>query len=259
MKLETALKKLGLSEVDVEIYLATLKVAGSQPASIIANRLNMNRTTAYKGLLNLANKGLITKTMRHGIICFFAEEPEEKLKKLLDTKKQTLEEANQVILEALPTLTLQEQPSMAIPKIRYYEGVEGLKQIYEAVLKEGVDYDRYGDISKIYDVLGDFADEYLLKGKKLQVTSHAIMPYHKVNEKLHRKNKEGLIEALYIPLDLFSIDGEILIFGNKVAILSLKNESLLGVIIESDIVAKMFKSIFMLTWKGYNKRAFRTT
>ncbi|MFH1410391.1 MAG: helix-turn-helix domain-containing protein, partial [Patescibacteria group bacterium] len=71
MKLKQALEEIGLSKIEVEAYLTLLKTAGAQPASILANRMGINRTTAYKALINLSKLGLATKTMKHGIICFF--------------------------------------------------------------------------------------------------------------------------------------------------------------------------------------------
>ena len=257
MKLKQALQEMGLSKIEADTYLTLVKVAGAQPASVIANRMDSNRTTAYKALVSLCKFGLATKTMKHGIICFFAEAPEETLKNLVEDKKKSLDDVNSAILEALPSLTIGEANSPHLPKIRYYEGLEGLKQIYECVLKEGVDYYRYGDITKIYGTLGEFTDDFIQRRNKLGITAHAIMPYHKRNEDLYKKDKEELRKALYIPYDLFPIEGEVRIFGNSVAILSLKEDSPIGVIIESDIVARMFKAIFMLTWRDYTKKTFK--
>jgi sugar-specific transcriptional regulator TrmB len=257
MKLKQALEEIGLSKIEVETYLTLLKTAGAQPASVLANRMNLNRTTAYKALVSLAKRGLATKTMKHGIICFFAEDPEDSLKNLITDRQETLKEVNQTVLEALPSLIVGEEGSPHLPKIRYYEGIEGIKQIYEAVLKEGVDYYRYGDIAKIYGTLGDFTDEFIRKRNKLGIVAHAIMPYHKRSEELYKKDKDEQRKALYIPYDLFPIEGEVRIFGSKVAIMSLKKDSPIGVIIESEIVARMFKSIFMLTWEDYTKKTFK--
>ena len=257
MKLKQALEELGLSSIEVDTYLTLLKTAGAQPASVLANRMHINRTTAYKALVSLSRLGLATKTMKHGIICFFAEDPEDTLKTLVEEKKETLNEVNVTVLEALPSLIVGEEGSPHLPKIRYYEGVDGIKQVYEAVLKEGADYFRYGDITKIYGTLGDFTEDYIKRRNKMGITAHAIMPYHKRSEELYRKDKEELRKALYIPHDLFPIEGEVRIFGNKVAILSLKQDSPISVIIDSEVVARMFKSIFMLTWRDYAKKTFK--
>ncbi len=257
MKLEQALKKIGLSGIEVDSYINLLKISGAQPASIIANKMKSNRTTVYKALINLSKIGIVTKTMKHGIICFFAEDPEDKLSYLLENKKKALEEVNKTIIESLPSLLASEKFSSNLPKIRYYEGIDGIKQVYEAILKEGVDYYRYGDITKIYDTLGDFVDDYIERRNKLGIVAHAIMPYHKRSEELYKRDESELRKSLYIPNDLFSIEGEVRIFGNKVAILSLRQDSPISIIIESEIVAKMFKSIFMLTWKDYTKNIFK--
>lgn len=257
MKIKQALEEIGLSKIEVETYLHLLKLVNPQPASIIANRISLNRTTTYKALVNLSKKGLATKTMKHGIICFFAEAPEETLKALIEERKQSIEKISESIIEALPSLTVSEETSSNIPKIRYYEGLDGLKQIYEFILKEGVDYYRYGDIAKIYGTLGDFTDDFIKRRNKLGIKAHAIMPYDKDKEDLYKSNEAELREALYIPYKLFPIEGEVRIFGNKVGILSLKKESPIGILIESGTIARMFKAVFMLTWENHNKKAFR--
>src|SRR3989338_136893 len=156
--------RLGFAHKEPEVYLTLLKLPGAQPASVIARKLDMNRTTVYKTLMSLSKKGLVTKTNRQGITCFFAEKPETSLKHLIEGKKKQLEEINQTILDALPLLTRGTHDLQAsIPKIRYYEGLEGIKQIYEAILESGQDVYRYGDISKIYEALCFFTDEYIQK------------------------------------------------------------------------------------------------
>ncbi len=255
MKIYQVLANLGLQDREPDVYLALLKMPGIQPASIIANRANINRSTTYKALLKLAKKGLVTKTQRHGVTCFFAEDPENQLKSLVDERLKQCSEMNQTILESLPLLTLKEGSSH-LPKVRYYEGIQGIKQIYEVILKTGEDVYRYGDITKIYNALGVYTDEYISKRNELKLKTHAIMPIKNQDKHELRHSKENR-DVVYINYKLFPIDGEVRIFGNKVAIVSLHKESFIGVIIESDTIAKMFLSIFMLTWKNYGNKAIR--
>jgi len=260
MEIAQVLNQLGLTDKEPDIYLALLKLPGAHPASTISTRVGLNRTTVYKTLMKLAKKGLVTKTQRHGITCFFAEDPENRLKTLVEKQQRRYADINDVILKALPNLTAPEDEriSSSMPRVRYYEGVEGIKQIYEAVLKEGQDYYRYGDITKIYGALGVYTDEYIKKRNELGIKAHAIMPYYKKkDEKELKKNARELREVMYIPHEFFPIEGEVRIFGDKVAIISLRKESLIGVIIESDTIARMFHSIFMLTWKDYAKKAVK--
>ncbi len=217
----------------------------------------MNRTTTYKILINLSKIGLISKTQKHGIIRFFADDPENKLKKLIEKEERVISEVNSTILDSLPLLTSQKDNyNSNIPKIRFYEGVDGVKQIYEEVLKEGKDYYRYGDLEKIYNILGDYADEFIKKRKKLNIKSYAIMPIRNDKKRANNdeKNIDELREPLYIPYEIFPIEGEIRIFGNKVSIVSLQKKPLIGVIIESEVIYNMFYSIFMLTWNNFREK-----
>ncbi len=257
MKINQVLMNLGLQDKEPEIYLTLLKTPGAQPASIIANRSNLNRTTVYKTLVKLVMKGLVTKTQRHGATCFFAEDPENRLKIMIDEKQRQLGEMNHTMIEALPLLTINDDNTDSLPKIRYYEGIEGIKQIYEIVLKTGTDQYRYGDITKIYEALGIYTDEYIKKRNDLGITTYAIEPYYEEEKVQLKRNSKEHREVLYIPHKYFPIDGEVRVFGNKVAIMSLRKESPIGVIIESETIAKMFYSIYMLTWKNYSSKAIK--
>lgn len=257
MKIDQVLLNLGLMDKEPDVYITLLKTPGAQPASVIANRANLNRTTVYKTLVRLVKKGLVTKTQRHGITCFFAEDPENRLKVLIEERQRLLGEMNNAMMEALPLLTISDDDPDSLPRIRYYEGIEGIKQIYEAVLKEGEDVFRYGDITKIYAALGVYTDEYIQKRNELGFTTHAIMPLSEAEHAKLKKHKKEHREVMFIPEKLFPIDGEVRIFGNKVAIISLRKESPIGVIIDSETIAKMFLSIFMLTWKNHSSKAIQ--
>lgn len=245
MQIDQVLSQLGLSDKEPKVYVALLKLPGAQPASLIANRAELNRTTTYKALMSLVKKGLVTKAQRQGVTCFFAEDPENRLKTMVEKQKDQLNEMSKTILETIPLLTM-EGSETYLPKVRYYEGIEGIKQIYEAILKEEKDVYRYGDITKIYQALGVYTDEYIKKRNKLSIKTHAIMPQH--NKKDLKKHDEENRDVLFIPEDRFAIDGEIRIFGSKVAIISLQKESPIAVLLESQTIANMFLSIFMLTW-----------
>lgn len=250
--------QLGLEDKEPQVYLTLLRTPGVQPASIIAARSQLNRSTVYKALVKLVKKGLVTKTQRQGITCFFAEDPEDRLKFLIDHRQQQLDDMNQAVIDALPTLTVNiEGAQAALPKIRYYEGIEGIKQIYEAVLKEGKDVYRYGDIGKIYEALGVYTDEYIRKRNELKIKTHAIEPLKGKKYAERKKHRAENREVLFIPHEIFPIEGEIRVFGNKVAIISLHRDSPIGVIIDSKTIAKMFFAIFMLTWKYYGGKAVK--
>ena len=61
-------------------------------------------------------------------------------------------------------------------------------------------------------------------------------------------NPVAIPNCRFIPAEKFVFKTEINIYSNKVAIWSLKEEELVGVIIESAVIADTHRSIFELAW-----------
>ena len=57
--MKEALRNIGFNEIEINIYLELIKI-GPQFASIIANRLKINRSSVYSILKTLKDKGLIS-------------------------------------------------------------------------------------------------------------------------------------------------------------------------------------------------------
>ena len=60
----------------------------------------------------------------------------------------------------------------------------------------------------------------------------------------------NLVEIFFINPKQFPFEYEITIYGNRVAIISLNPEELIGLIIESPVYAKTQRAIFNLAWLG---------
>ena len=89
MQIESLLRSIGLTENEIEIYLTCLKI-GSQVASIISLRSNINRGTTYSVLKTLIKKGLITQSKKAQGTYFQALDPESIIK-YIDKKKENLD------------------------------------------------------------------------------------------------------------------------------------------------------------------------
>ena len=60
----------------------------------------------------------------------------------------------------------------------------------------------------------------------------------------------NLIEIFFVNPHEFHFENDIIIYENKVAIVSLNPDELIGVIIESPVYARTEKSVFGLAWLG---------
>lgn len=250
MKLIQVLKDLGLSDKEPEIYSELIKTSGVQPASIIAHKLNMNRTTVYKTLLNLAKMGLVTKTMKHGITCFLAEEPEKALEELLIKRQKKLDDLNQSFTEMLPEIKGMQQHELLMPKMRYYEGNEGVMRVYEDTLVEGETIYSFENIQSMDPAIKDYLfNNYLPRRIEKEIFAHVITPKNTENIKFREEDSKCMRETRFFAKNEFPIEVEINVYGQKTAFFSYKTEELFAVILESPAIANSMKAIFNLCWK----------
>ena len=250
MKIEQVLKDLGLQDKEPDVYLALLKTPGAQPASIIATRANLNRTTVYKSLVKLVKKGLVTKTQRQGITCFFAENPDKRLETLLLNQRKNLDMINESLITILPEIQNMQKQELFRPKMRYYEGLEGVKRLYEDTLAEGKTIYAFEDVHDFPPELKAWLFEnYVPRRVEKGIFAHVLTPKNPENIRYREDDKVAQKETRFIPKSDFPIEIEINIYGHKTAFFSYNPEEMFSVILESQAIAKSMKSIFNLCWK----------
>ncbi|MCT4616660.1 MAG: hypothetical protein N4A38_00445 [Candidatus Gracilibacteria bacterium] len=133
MDFQAYFKKLGFSQSEGEIFLALYKL-GTQPASVVAKNLNMERTTVYKILLKLSKENIISETLKLGVKHFFVPDISI-LKKYTKNKLEVYNnlEKNFGNIEK-ELLSYNQSQKQAIPKISIFNGNEGIKNIYQDIL-----------------------------------------------------------------------------------------------------------------------------
>ena len=241
------LEELGLKEEEAKVYLAVLELGGSY-VSAIAKKAGVHRVACYHTLGNLTKKGLMSSFTKNGVKYFAVESP----KILVNQMEEKFSHAKKILPELMSiTNTLAYKP-----KIQYYEGVQGIKNIFEDTLTAKSEMLGYTNLAELPEVvteeyLRDYAARKIKKGLKTRMLSpigkHALDYLKKYYPKNFDRN---LVEILFINPKEFMFEYEITIYGNKVAIISLNPDELLGMIIESPIYAKTQKSIFSLAWLG---------
>jgi len=163
---------------------------------------------------------------------------------LLDEKKRVLD-------DVLPQLKSLYNTAGSKPKIRYYEGIEGLKEVYLDTL------DYRGELlafvtENIVEKLGpDFTDKYMTRRVKEKITVRAIGPDTDEIKEYKKQDKVGLKKTRLVSKDKFPFSIEMNIYGNKLSFMSFKEG--MGMIIESNEVANNMKLLFELAWTGTGK------
>ncbi len=239
MEIKHFLAQFDLIGKKADVYLAVLEL-GSGTVIEIARKSEIKRTTVYDILLDLEKSGLIYQTTKVNKRLFVAEDP-EKLKKKLEEKER-------VLGEMLPQLRSLYNIKGIKPKIKFYEGKEGLRQVYSDTLNYGGEILAFAS-EDVVKVLGmDWANDYLAKRVKRGIRARIILPkteiierdFNPLDQKQLRSSK--LVSAKKYP---FSI--EINIYGHqKVALMSSREE--MGIIIEGKEIYNTLKLIFELLW-----------
>ena len=238
---------LGLSQEEAKVYLAILELGGSY-ASNIARKAGIHRATCYHILNNLKTKGFINSYTKDKAQWFNADNPS----RIIEMERLRLQHAQDLV----PQLLSIANAITFKPKIRFYEGVEGVKNVFEDILKtKDKEVLGYTNIGALGVLLTDYFKEYCRKKIQRKLKTRYISPATKegvdIVEKYYPKNyNKDLVEILLVNKKEFYFENEISIYENKVAIFSLNPDEVIGILIESATFAKSMRSIFDLAWLG---------
>lgn len=240
------LQDFGLSEKEARVYLAGLEL-GKATADELAKQAKVNRSTTYVQIESLAKKGLMS-SYDEGKKTYFAPESPEYLKRLFEKQAGDLASKQKELEKLLPNLSKMFETAGERPRVRFFEGKEGLITMREEFLKtkekEIIVVYSFDALSGVFNA--EERKEYVEKRKKMKIKIKAL--YTKIEGKIEVEKTE-FTESRKIPENIFPINADIVIYGDRMAVMGLK-EKLMGVIIESADMANSFRSIFNLAWEG---------
>lgn len=252
--LKSLLQKIGLSDKDSGVYLACLEL-GTQPASVIARKAGLKRPTTYLILEGLLRRGLVSEYTGSNVKYFTAVQPDyllhfiEKQKRDLSTHQRELE-------EFLPQFHALSNPYSLSPKVRFYEGIEGIERVMEDTLTAKNPLHNYANIDPWFarDDLKKYVMEY---GKRRvhqkKIPSRVILSDTQQGRKYMEQDyprDAQMTQVRWSPNGISIFANEINIYDNKIAICSLGRHELLGLIIESEEIANTQRGIFELAWQA---------
>ncbi|MBU1151856.1 hypothetical protein KJ632_03470 [Patescibacteria group bacterium] len=249
--------QIGFTDGETKVYLELLKI-GSQPCSVVAKRLKVNRSSVYSTLKSLMKKGVVSCVDKDGVKLFSSCDPNS-LVGYVDRRCRAFNYYRERVLGFVSDMRKVSDLDVDIsnPKIRYYDGKEGVKTVmYDALLCSDIRYSflpmhkwlKFGYES----FLLDYRERRITKlGKKLKaITTDApdVRAFFEVN---YDKNSD-LTEILYLRDPIFKdmFENQINIYTGKVAILHLEPGEEYGVIIEDETIFRMHKMIFDVCYKS---------
>lgn len=230
--MEDVLKKLGLENKEIKVYLALLKSRKS-PVEKIKKETKIERTHIYKILERLQDKNFVTSVIENKTKQFIPIEPKE----LLRDMKRTEDELRTII----PQLTaLSSKKAKEEIKIVVYRGKEGLKRLGEELLSTTKEYLVMGEQGKLQEILPIYSRQFMKKIEERGIKEKVLA---KKGMKVIKSKNTSL---RYVPKE-FNFPTSTVIFENNVVIVVWSEP--LAIIIESEEVAESYKNQFKALWK----------
>ncbi|MFH0856352.1 MAG: helix-turn-helix domain-containing protein [bacterium] len=255
MNLQNELKKIGLTEKEAKVYLAALE-SGPTNIQTLTKKSAIKRSTVYEMIKNLKTMGLASETTKGKRKLIVASEPE--------TLKRTLKEREKLLAEMLPELKSISNLGFVKPKIMFYEGRDGIREIFwdTLTIKNKMAY-WISIIEELRESIGeDFLYKYIeekakrgLWIKSILVTSKQPHDYKYLDPRTYEKT---LRDVRFTPSEI-NFSNTIAIYDNKVALISTRKEGF-GFVVESADYAQSMMVFYDLLWnicKPYGDMGFR--
>jgi len=231
------LKKLGMNENEIKIYLFLLKT-GESTAPEISKNTNIDKATIYRALDNLITLGFVSEIKINKIKRFTASPPH----KLIDKTEELKEELKKIIPELQKLSSLQRTTA----QVELYQGKEGIKTVLRDILESKQPYIMMGHAQTFFEEIPVYCDIWLSRIVKKKVKGKILYPKDEFVK--IAKNEE----FIYMPKELTSLIST-WIYGDKTAQFIMTTPAYV-VLIKNKEVAESNKKIFDYLWKKAKKQ-----
>lgn len=231
------LTKIGFTSKEAQIYLTCLEL-GSGTVLQISRKSEIARGSCYDLLESMWERGFVSKTEGAKHILFSPIDPDVLLKRTEDNVRQL-----ELILPELKGLFHKH----ARPRVRYFEGIEGIKRVYRDTLTATTEILNYANSKEVRLHWPNYDQEYIQERIRKGIFLKGIAPDDIKGIGVKKLDSVSLRETRLLPSEDFHFTNEINIYDNKVAITSFHNE-LIGILIESDEIADTQRDIFKMAW-----------
>ena len=230
------LQNLGLTKTEITIYLKLLEI-NKGSASEIADKSKCYKKNVYDALERLAKKGLVSYAKVENKRIYNAAAP-EKLIEFLDVRKREI----QTVLPQLKAIY--GSPAVREEVLSVFKGKNGVKSIFEDIIKSKSNYDKLGSESRFKELFPYYYQQYQDKKKENNISCRVICS---LNERESVPAKYAVGKIKFLPNEFLN-PATTIIYDDKVAIIIWKEEPL-GVLMNSKEVANSHQYYFELLWK----------
>lgn len=239
----STLTAMGLSEPQAKAYICLIKEGQLTPPQV-AVKIKESRTNAYKILERLEELELVRHGEHNGKLYYLPENPVA-LERLATIARNEVLRHEKQVRDTMPTLLDYFYAFSEQPGVRFYQGQDGIKQIFDDMLRTQKDIYLVRSSADIKFFDEQFFDAFRAKRAKRGITTHALTPDTTHARKNKAQDEQMKFLRTLIPSSSYTASVEWNAYGNKVAVISYGEEAM-GMIIESPQIAESFRQLFAL-------------
>jgi len=245
---ERVLRELGLTKTEIKLYLALLKLGQSTTTPII-REAGIHAAKVYEYLDKLVEKGLVSYSLQSNRKHFTAASPKVLLSLIRDERRELAARKDRVE-RLLPELDRLRQTGKDAIFSETYEGLKGVKTIYEKILstlkRGGTQYiigaPRIGN-ERIEGYLLEWHERRIKKGIQCKyIYDSNVRDYGEVRERMAKTDVRYLPRKVISPV-------WIEVFGDNVVIGHIKGFNAMLLLIQDGVIAKSYLDYFKLLWR----------
>lgn len=249
------LKRAGLSSTQSEVYSCLLKNGALSPTEL-AKKTTQSRENCYAIAKKLEEFGLIKqidgKKLKYQIL------NPSTIETLVEKRRKIIVKNERIVKDNISSLLDIFYANNEMPGARTLEGIEGVKEVYEDILRTKKDVyllRTKADIALGKDEEVDsFLKNYRDKLPVLGINTYALTPVTKEAIKHAKIGRDAaiLFHRIWMPEDDYTSPVAIQVYGDKVALISF-GETQMATVITSPTIAEAMRQILKLLMDFYQK------
>lgn len=249
MAYETALKELGLSSEQAQVYEQLVR-GGAQAARDVAMHVPFSRPLVYKVLDELITLGLAEKQEKTGKITSFLPRHPNTLIELAENQVREAETAREQANVLAQTLASEFNLAVGKPGVRFYEGLEGVRTILEHSLTSKEIIYTYADLEAIDAHIRNINQEYYKKREKLGIKKRGIVPDSEFAKQFLKGYDTSLTETRIIRHNErppFHVVMQM--YDQTTSYITLTDSAIISVLIDDPHITDMHRYLFEVLWQ----------
>jgi sugar-specific transcriptional regulator TrmB len=236
------LHSLGFSDKEAEVYLA-LNTHGPSPASTLAKRTGLKRTSMYDILNSLLDKNLIV-IQKKGAHTYYAIDD---VNKILYQQKDRARLAESVVQQLSA-----EKGRVSDVKVNHYKGEESFRELYEDILRVNPkELMVWIHLDEFYRALDPVREEEWTKERiEKKIWTRLLMQDTPIARQFIKKDPGSCRKTVLLPkknmftTTCFLYENNILLFDSR--------DEITGIRIQHPGFYAMMKQMFEMNWKLFS-------